>query len=291
MKLSNRFDRFKAAADPTSDYLTNFCFEVEFFTHWPHQDHKTLNNLVGTHIKLVLLTHGMSEIITRQSHFDLSPGSVALIPPYSVYSAHTYEQVDSFEIFFNIKPITREQEFLEQFDFTQIQHFPGMLTSTDEAALDALYRDVLAKEPGSYAQLNALLTMLLVRLIRQRSAPAFTPIQSPKEQDVIRRLFICLEERLDESISVEELCTMLNVSQSYLYRCSRNVMKCSTQQIIIRHKLRHAQMLLKHPDMTIGEVAAAIGYDPFYFSSQFKKAFLLSPSQYRKNLCPRIEKT
>ena len=43
-------------------------------------------------------------------------------------------------------------------------------------------------------------------------------------------------------------------------------------------------MLLKNPELSISDVAAAIGYDLFYFSTQFKKAFLVSPSQYRKNL-------
>ena len=61
-------------------------------------------------------------------------------------------------------------------------------------------------------------------------------------------------------------------------------MSCSPSQAITRCKLRHAQSLLKNPDLSIGQVAEAIGFDPYYFSSQFKKMFLLSPTRYRQTI-------
>lgn len=138
--------------------------------------------------------------------------------------------------------------------------------------------------PGCYAQLRALLHLLLIRLIRLQNTPALPAENSSREQYVISRLFEYLEAHLNQPVHVDQLCAALHVSQSHLYRCSRHVMNCSTQQLVIRYKLRHAQMLLKNPELSISDVAAAIGYDLFYFSTQFKKAFLVSPSQYRKNL-------
>ena len=146
------------------------------------------------------------------------------------------------------------------------------------------YEDVRACRPGCYAQLRALLHLLLIRLIRLQNTPALPAENSSREQYVISRLFEYLEAHLNQPVHVDRLCAALHVSQSHLYRCSRHVMNCSTQQLVIRYKLRHAQMLLKNPELSISDVAAAIGYDLFYFSTQFKKAFLVSPSQYRKNL-------
>lgn len=284
MKLTERFVPFRAAADPLSAYLADFRFEVDYFTHWPQQDFKTLKNLVSTRVKLVLQTQGKAELTARGEHFALAPGSVTLIPPYSVYSASTFDHVDSYEIFFNLHPFTREHEFLQQFGFTRILHFPQLLSPADTVAMAACYEDVQARRHGCYAQLGALLKLLFVRLIRLQNAPALPAENSSREQHIISQLFEYLEAHLTQPIHVEQLCEALHVSQSYLYRCSRNVMNCSTQQLVIRYKLRYAQQLLRNPDLPIGDVAAAIGYDLFYFSTQFKKAFLVSPSQYRKNL-------
>lgn len=284
MKLTERFDPFRADADPLSAYLSDFRFEVDYFTHWPQQDFKTLKNLVSTRIKLVLQTQGQAELTAQSEHFTLAPGSVMLIPPYSVYSASTFDHVDSYEVFFNLHPFTREHAFLQQFGFTRILHFPKVLTPADITALTSCYEDVRACRPGCYAQLGALLHLLLIRLIRLQNTPALPTENRSREQYVISRLFEYLEAHLSQPIHVDRLCAALHVSQSHLYRCSRHVMNCSTQQLVIRYKLRHAQMLLKNPELSIGDVAAAIGYDLFYFSTQFKKAFLVSPSEYRKNL-------
>lgn len=284
MKLSERFDPFRADADPLSTYLSDFRFEVDYFTHWPQQDFKTLKNLVSTRIKLVLQIRGTAELTAQSGHFTLTPGSVMLIPPYSVYSASTFDGVDSYEVFFNLHPFTREHEFLHQFGFTHILHFPNLLAPSDIAALVCCYEDVRARKHGCYAQLGALLQLLFIRLIRLQNTPALPAENRSHEQYIISRLFEYLEAHLAQPVHVDQLCAALHVSQSHLYRCSRNVMNCSTQQLVIRYKLRHAQMLLKNPELSIGDVAAAIGYDFFYFSTQFKKAFLVSPSQYRKNL-------
>ncbi len=283
MKLSDRVERYRTSADPTSAYLAGFRFDVDYFTHWPQQDRKALKNLVSTRDKLVLQTRGSATLSTREDRFVLEAGSVALIPPYAVYNVQTHDGVDSYEVFFNLSPYTREQEFLQQFGLTRVMHFPGLLTPELAEALAGCYSAVQQSSEGGYAQLVALVTLLLAKLIRAQGAPAPVSCQSPREQEVMRRLFAYLDANLSQNVRVADLCAALHVSQSYLYRCSRAVMNCSTQQVVIRYKLRHARTLLKNPEITIGEAAAAIGYDLFYFSSQFKKAFLVSPSEFRNN--------
>lgn len=147
MKLTERFNPFRADADPLSAYLADFRIEADYFTHWPQQDFKTLKNLVSTRIKLVLQTQGRADLTAQNEHFLLAPGSVMLIPPYSVYSASTFDHVDSYEIFFNLHPYAREHGFLQQFGFTRILHFPQILTPADTAALMSCYEDVRACRP------------------------------------------------------------------------------------------------------------------------------------------------
>ena len=72
MKLTERFDPFRADADPLSAYLADFRIEVDYFTHWPQQDFKTLKNLVSTRIKLVLQTQGQGGAYRSERAFHCS---------------------------------------------------------------------------------------------------------------------------------------------------------------------------------------------------------------------------
>ncbi|MDO5377622.1 MAG: hypothetical protein Q4G52_04725 [Clostridia bacterium] len=118
MKLSKRFDRFKVEPDPTSAYLSAFRFNAEYFTNWPSQDNKTLSNIVGSRVKLILQESGRSDIRFGDTRFSIEGGDCVFVPPYAVYSAQTHENVRSFELLFNVFPYTREQEFLSQFGLT-----------------------------------------------------------------------------------------------------------------------------------------------------------------------------
>lgn len=287
MKRSNRLLCYKTPVDQTSAFLSSFRFQIDYLTCWPQQDHKTLSNLVSTYVKLILQTSGVSEIDSLDSHFILGPGDCVLVPPYAVYSARTHEQVRSYELFFNVYPITREQEFLHQLGFTRTLHIPGLLTSTDTALLGECFEAAQARREGGYAQLGAMLELLIVRMIRSRQIQIFASGVSPRAQSVVEKLFVYLDEHLSEDVRVEDVCEAFSISQTFLYRCCRSVMDCPPSQVITRYKLSHARTLLRNPDLSIGEIAAAIGYNPYYFSSQFKKSFLLSPSAYRKELSRR----
>ena len=285
MKSYPRLSPYKTETDPLSTLLSEFRFDVEYFTNWPQQDHKTLRNIVSSQMKLILIESGSSILVSDKKNYAMSAGSCLLIPPYTVYDAETFEGVHSYEVFFSIYPAVREQEFLQYAHFTSIMFFPSFISPEEFAFIGACYTSLQKQKPGAYAQVGAMLKLLLIRIFRQQSEQDFsTPIVSAGEHALMSRFFDYLESHISEPVHVEHLCAALGVSQSYLYRCCRNVMSCSPSQAITRCKLRHAQSLLKNPDLSIGQVAEAIGFDPYYFSSQFKKMFLLSPTRYRQTI-------
>lgn len=285
MKSYPRLSPYKTETDPLSTLLSEFRFDVEYFTNWPQQDHKTLRNIVSSQMKLILIESGNSILVSDKKNYAMSAGSCLLIPPYTVYDAETFEGVHSYEVFFSIYPAVREQEFLQYAHFTSIMFFPSFISPEEFAFIGACYTSLQKQKPGAYAQVGAMLKLLLIRIFRQQSEQDFsTPIVSAGEHALMSRFFDYLESHISEPVHVEHLCAALGVSQSYLYRCCRNVMSCSPSQAITRCKLRHAQSLLKNPDLSIGQVAEAIGFDPYYFSSQFKKMFLLSPTRYRQTI-------
>ena len=283
MKHFPRLEQFRTTPDPTSAFLREFRYDVDYFTHWPQQSRKTLNNIVSPRIKLVLQKSGESILTAQNKQFSIGPYSLLYLPPYTVYSAVTFDEVDSYELFFNIHPITREQEFLHQLGLDGVLLFSQLLTPQDFDQISACFDAIHLNQEGAYAQLQSLLSLLLIRVCRTRENCHPAVSAGSRERAVIERVFAYLSAHIDQPVQIAAVCQELELSQSYLYRCCRSVMNCSPSQLITRQKLTHAQTLLKNPDLTISSVAEAIGYDPYYFSNQFKKLFLVSPSEFRKN--------
>ncbi|MDO4837964.1 MAG: AraC family transcriptional regulator [Clostridia bacterium] len=283
MKRYPRLDSYRITNDPLSDFLAAFHFQIEYYTNWPVQDHKTLRNIICPQCKLILLEQGSCRIETADASYTATPGCCIFVPPYTIYDAETYEGVNSYELFFNVLPIAMEQEFLEQADLQRITLFQELFQKEDFSLMAACYQALRKQSSGAYAQLNALLILLLIHIFQSRGT-SFAPLPEShsKEQDLMRKLFIYLEKHLSEPIHVQQVCDELQISQSYLWRCCKNTMGISPSQTIMRYKLRYAQSLLKNQELSIAQVAEGIGMDPYYFSSQFKKQFFLSPSAYRK---------
>lgn len=283
MKLTDRFEPFSVKNDSFSRTLDDIRFDLAYFTHFSVKDGQKLTNLVSSHIKLVFQVSGQSIIRADGKSFDLCGGGIAVIPPYRLFSGEAVRDVTTFEIFFNIMPVTREQEFLSLLGIGEPVVFPDVLGDDSFRRLGDSYEAVHTSAPGSRKLLESRLISFLLTFPEQRTSAA-TPIATPREQDIVSRMLAYIDRHMSENVSVDALAPELGVSSSFLYRSCIKVMGCSAVQVISRAKLKHASLLLRDPNLSVGEVAAAIGYDPFYFSARFKKQFLISPSDYRKTL-------
>ena len=81
---------------------------------------------------------------------------------------------------------------------------------------------------------------------------------------------------------MEKYAALCGVSETYFYRCFREW--CGKSPVEYRNALRlsNAESMLRHTDMSIGEIAGLVGFDdPFYFSRVFAKHFGCSPKRYR----------
>lgn len=86
----------------------------------------------------------------------------------------------------------------------------------------------------------------------------------------------------DSTLSVEQMCEHLHLSQSYF----STVFKQETGQSFVRSltevRMNRAVELLESTDEKTYQIAAQVGYDePNYFSYVFKKFFGTSPTKYR----------
>lgn len=92
-----------------------------------------------------------------------------------------------------------------------------------------------------------------------------------------------IETHFAEPIQVEELINMSRMSRSSFLREFEAAVGCTPIAHVIRLRIERASELLKTTDLSITEIAFAVGYnDSNYFSRQFRKSTDYTPRQYRK---------
>lgn len=90
-------------------------------------------------------------------------------------------------------------------------------------------------------------------------------------------------ENYRSEINVEDYALTRGMSASNFYRVFKQISGSTPLQFILKLRLSNAQNLLENSNLTIAEIASAVGYEnPLYFSRIFHKHIGVSPSEYRK---------
>lgn len=90
-------------------------------------------------------------------------------------------------------------------------------------------------------------------------------------------------ENYRSEINVEDYALSRGMSASNFYRVFKQISGSTPLQYILKLRLSNAQNLLENSNLTIAEIASAVGYEnPLYFSRLFNKHIGVSPSEYRK---------
>lgn len=87
----------------------------------------------------------------------------------------------------------------------------------------------------------------------------------------------------DSSFGSTELAKFLAMSDSQLYRKLKAISNTSTAVFMRKVRLEKGKELLKSSQLSVSEVAYAVGFnDPNWFSKTFKEEFKQSPTEFRK---------
>lgn len=87
----------------------------------------------------------------------------------------------------------------------------------------------------------------------------------------------------DESLSIEGLSRMYDISEVHFRRIFACVYHTSPIKFITSLRLKKAKELLVCGDIPISEISRICGFkNPYYFSKVFKKETLMTPSEFRR---------
>lgn len=106
--------------------------------------------------------------------------------------------------------------------------------------------------------------------------------QSSLNEKLIGEIRRCLDENYAAEVSLSGMAEQYKMSPSYLSLLFSERTGKNFSDYLTARRIQKAKELLKHTDMKIYQISAAVGYhDSFYFSNCFKKVVGQTPSEYR----------
>ncbi|MCP3763487.1 response regulator [Domibacillus sp. A3M-37] len=108
--------------------------------------------------------------------------------------------------------------------------------------------------------------------------------QDAAASPIVRRAKEYINQHFENpGLSLESTAEALQVSPVYLSRIIKQELGISFVQLVTGKRMNKAVHLLETTDLTILNIAEAVGFESqHYFSTAFKKAVGVSPNQYRK---------
>ncbi|CAM4010304.1 AraC family transcriptional regulator [Paenibacillus alkaliterrae] len=163
------------------------------------------------------------------------------------------------------------------------------LPRQEQLAAEQVMRRTLAEisqMPSGYELYpNHAITELLLISARylQQNKPAPLHNSTPmhvKISEVIRYI----NAHFAEPLRLDALAGHFFISPYYLSRMFKETTGFTLSDYIILTRIKEAQRLLRESEMSITDIAAAVGFDNFsHFGKTFKKTIRVSPRDYRKN--------
>lgn len=138
-------------------------------------------------------------------------------------------------------------------------------------AMDTL--DSVGNERLLYCR--ALLETVIYEIAQRESAPSVPPVIRPSVDYLL--------EHYTESPSLAQIAARSHISEVYFRRVFKSVFLMSPAAYISRLKLKKAAEYLEYGEMSVQEIAEAVGYSgAAYFSKEFKAVYGVTPLRYRK---------
>lgn len=127
--------------------------------------------------------------------------------------------------------------------------------------------------------------IFLLQYGNDKISQSLSPIQQKYETDLINKIINYIELKVDEPLSLFDLCDEFSISRSGIQKLFKNNLNKAPKQYINELKLKRACLLIAEGKYTISQIALMLGFNSIhYFSRKFHKRFDITPSEYAKSI-------
>ena len=266
------------------------CFEPEIlyaFDLWNQPDNE---NMIHHHdfFEISIILQGESLYLIDNEWRTVRSGDILLFNPGVDHAEKQLLNTYSHQLHIGIRNVKLH-------GFAQ-NHFPTTqsLLSMQDSQLKIFDKAWQLIEEFNQQQTNfnlmgkALVMEMMILILRslekkERLSDETQASQNDRMHQVVQLIMTYMENNYAKDISIEQLATLYYVSPTYLSKIFKDLTGFSPINYLIQIRLKKAHELLTTDDLTVKEVAKAVGYeDAYHFSKSFKKHFGTSPSLVKK---------
>lgn len=162
----------------------------------------------------------------------------------------------------------------------------------DDAAtahiLQMLSQPVVMTDPASRLFVEQAVDLLCTQLVRAHSSLALSAAEAPRHGLAdwqVKRVTDYMREFLDRDIGLDEMAALVGLSRFHFATAFRRATGQSPHHYLTELRMTRARQLLSLPDLSIIQVALAVGYQtPSAFAASFRKANNMTPRAFRQAL-------
>lgn len=243
--------------------------------------------------RILYVIDGSGKLFLEGAEHSLCAGSMALIGPGVVYRMELDTPLDLIALNFDytwerqaldvpldaLPPEAAEDVEKVVFEDCAVLSAPVILQHVQ--LFQNTLEDILcvSQDKKCYHREEAasLLKALLIRLARKAL------LTDTAGDAIADRLIQYLKEHYRENLTVEQIASHFNYHASHMNRVMRKATGTTIRSYLIRCRMDAAEKHLLSTDMTISQVAEAVGISSeAHFCNSFKKLLGISPKEYRR---------
>ena len=255
-------------------YLTDIGYYPKAKYHYRER-----SNGADQHI-LIYCFEGSGKANINKEIYDITPGDFFFVP---IKTAHFYyaDEDNPWTIYWiHFKGSTADAIISS----LKKQHngYKGYIQYSEKSI--AFFKEIYMQMERGYSSDNltyanmCLWHYLTTFLYNDRSLPE----GEISNKDEIDRAIDFLSERIDQTLTLEEIAASVNLSVSHFSYLFKKKTGFSVIEYFNHLKVQKACQYILFTNMRIGEIALEIGIgDQYYFSRMFTKIMGVSPNEYR----------
>jgi AraC family transcriptional regulator len=146
----------------------------------------------------------------------------------------------------------------------------------------------VTNDPASRLFVEQAIDLLCTQIIRAHSSIGTLSQPEPRRGLAdwqVKRVTGYMRDFMDREIGLEEMAGLVGLSQFHFCTAFRLATGLSPHHYLTQLRMTRARKLLAEPDLSIIQVALAVGYQtPSAFAASFRKTTKLTPSAFRRSL-------
>lgn len=146
---------------------------------------------------------------------------------------------------------------------------------------------IMEKNKNKFHEVRENLLALLFSEIFSRYLPdeMLDTSYVPKKSQYVTAIDTYIAVNSNRRIYLDDLARELHLCSKQVSRIIKKEYGCTLSELVMRHRIGIAQMLLVKTDMKSYEISVSVGYEsPKDFRLNFKKACGVTPTEYRKQM-------